>query len=443
MRASAAASWPSRVTQDRDSVARLLPRLQQTAFANQAIMTFETNRATRLACAGTRFKASAVEGPNFQFMTTAVQRDLNSPKVKIEALLDVYQTPSLLPGEQIKSDLPVAVEPSQAVFVPPQLSSFAVFEVPWALADGTADVQMLFLAARSSGATNSAVVWISRDGSSFAPAGYAVVAARGVLVDALPAGPSVDAGSYDFSCPLEQVFEDTLSLGADPLSWAAGVQLLLIGSEVVFVQEAAITSIASAQNGSLSGLLRGRAGSVQTSHAPGTEFWVLRLQALEITKNPLLAIGASCEAKAQGITLRGVSDIAEATAVSFSPAGAAFTPPQPTGLRLSSFLTTYNTATDIVFRWNYFARLFPRTGLGFQPFGTQIGTSPPAGEFVVQILDSSMAVLKEDIVGTNAYSMKVADRAAYSLDAAPSWSIRVVHRAGAFSSPPAILTLYP
>ena len=432
------------ITQDRDSVVRLMPRLQQTAFANQAVLTLETNRATRLAMAGTRFKASTVEGPEFQFMVTSVQRDVNSPRNKLEALLDVYQMPSLLPGERAKSDLPNALVPSQAIFEPPQMAAFAAFEMPWALADGTADVEMLFLAARSSGATNSCVVWVSRNGDSFVPSGYAVIAARGVLTDGLPAGPSFDAdGSYAFTCPTTQVFEDTMSLGADPESWAAGVQLMLVGSEVVFLQEASIDSITTQQNGHVSGLIRGRASSRQQAHAPGTEFWVLRLLSIDITKSPLLAIGANCEAKPQGVTLRGLSDVASAEALAFVPSGACFTPPPVVGLRLATFLNTYNPAADLVVRWNYAAKLFPRTGMGFQPLGMQIGVSPPTGEFVVQIRDNNDQLLVEDVVATNQKVLKVADRATYSLDTLPSWSIRVVHRIGSFSSSPVSLTLYP
>jgi hypothetical protein len=434
------------VTQDRDSVSRLMPLLQQGAFANQSLVTFKTNHATRLAASGSRFKASTIEGPEFQFMVTSVQRDPHSTKTDIEALLDVYQPPTL-PENYETSNLQVEMpEVSNAVYTAPQVTHFAAFELPKALHSGGADVEMLFLASRADGSINSCVVWASRDGTTFSAIGFGVVAARGSFKRALTAnGPAVEEVNIPIAAPLTELFGPTVSLGGDPDSWRAGIQILIAGGEVMFVRDVVIESEDEEEGekqGYVSGLIRGRAGTRMKNHAVDSEFWVVHVESITPTSSPNLPLGPGRQAKPQAVTLRGASNIAEVDAIEFNVTGKGFTPEAPHALRLSTYLPGYVPGGgNVTVLWAYSGGLLPKTGLGFQPLGTKIATSPPEGDFLVEVLDKDDVVLHSRSVTSNSVTFTFLDRTNYGVEYEELWKVRVTHRIGAFASSSSVLEI--
>ena len=435
------------ITQDRDSVGRLMPRLQQTAFANQSVLNWSVNHAARLAVAGSIFKSTEVEGPEQSFLITSVKRDINSPKVELETLLNVYQQPPLPENFETSNILPDSPQ-QPGPFEPPQLAALAAFEMPRALHSGGSDVELLFLAARKSGLTHSAMVWASRDGTAFQAAGFGVIAARGFLARALNAsGPSVETVNIPITAPLGELFGPTVSLSGDPLSWRSGAQVMIIGGEVVFVQEAVIESAdeeEGEQQGYISGLIRGRAGTQQKTHPIGTPFWIVLQANLQVVKNTAFAVGLTCQAKGQSIALRGVSNIAEVDALSFPVTGLGFKPEPVVGLRLSTFLPGYVSGSGpITITWAYAGGLFPKTALGFQPLGTKIAVSPPVGDFLVEVLDKDDIVLHTETASTNSVTWTLSQRTTFGIEYEETWKVRVTHRAGAFSSDPTTLDIYP
>ncbi len=434
------------VTQDRDSVSRLMPLLQQGAFANQSLVSFKTNHATRLAASGSRFKASAIEGPEFQFMVTSVQRDPHSTKTDIEALLDVYQPPTL-PENYETTNLRVELpEVSNAVYTAPQVTHFAAFELPKALHSGGADVEMIFLASRADGSINSCVVWASRDGTTFSAIGFGVVAARGSFKRALIAnGPTVEEVNIPIAAPLTELFGPTVSLGGDPDSWRAGIQVLIAGGEVMFVRDVVIESEDEEEGekqGYVSGLIRGRAGTRMKNHAVDSEFWVVHIDSITPTSSPNLPLGPGRQAKPQAVTLRGASNIAEVDAIEFDVTGKGFTPEAPHALRLSTYLPGYPSGGgSVTVLWAYSGGLLPKTGLGFQPLGIKIATSPPEGDFLVEVLDKDDILLHSRSVTTNSVTFTFLDRTNYGVEYEELWKVRVTHRIGAFASPSSVLEI--
>lgn len=434
------------VTQDRDSVSRLMPLLQQGAFANQSLVTFKTNHATRLAASGSRFKASTIEGPEFQFMVTSVQRDPHSTKTEIEALLDVYQPPTLPENYEtsnLRVDLP---EVSNTTYEAPQMSTFAVFELPKALHSGSADVELLFLGSRADGSINSCVVWASRDGTSFSAIGFAVVAARGVFKRALTAaGPCVEEVNIPIAASLADVFGPAVNLSGDSDSWRAGMQLLIAGGEVMFLRSVAIESEDEEEGekqGYISGLIRGRAGTRMKAHAVDDEFWIVQVESIAPVSTPVLTLGTGRQAKPQAVTLRGASNIAEVDAIEFNITGKGFTPEAPHALRLSTYLPGYPSGGgNVTVLWAYSGGLLPKTGLGFQPLGTKIASSPPEGDFLVEVLDKDDIVLHSRSVTTNSVTFTFVDRTNYGVEYEELWKVRITHRIGAFASSSSVLEI--
>lgn len=433
-------------TQDRDSVARLMPLLQQGAFANQSLVTFKTNHATRLAASGSRFKASTIEGPEFQFMITSVQRDPHTMRTELEALLDVYQPPTL-PENYETSNLRVDTpEVANSIYEAPQLAALAAFEMPKALHTGGSDVEMLFLASRANGSINSCVVWASRDGTTFSAIGFGVIAARGFFVRALPAnGPAIEETNIPISAPLTELFGPTVSLAGDPDSWRAGMQILVAGDEVMFLRDAVIESEEEEEGekqGYISGLIRGRAGTRAREHAIGDEFWIVQVESIAPVANPVLTLGTGRQAKSQAVTLRGLSNIAEVEAIEFDVVGKGFTPEPPHALRLSTFLPGYPSGGgNVTVSWAYAGGLLPKTGMGFQPLGTKIAISPPQGDFLVEVLDKDDVLLHSRSVTTNSVTFTFIDRTGYGVEYEELWKVRVTHRIGAFSSSPSVLEI--
>lgn len=438
---------PIEVTLDRDSVARMLPRRQQEAFANQSAFAWETNHATKLAMAGSVFKATAVEGPEFQFRVSAVQRDINSTKVVLKTLLDIYNPPPLTISESFSSNgvdspsIPSSTSPT------PQLAAAAAFELPMMLHDGSADTQLLVLASRNDGRTNGAVVWGSRDGTSFEVVGYCPIVARGVLARALPGpfGPSVDLDNYPIEVPVGEIYGPVETLATEEDSWRSGRQLMLVEGEVIFLQDTMIEGEEDGlQQGYVGGLIRGRAGTTQVAHAIGTEFWVLQLPNVKPLKSSLFVPGKALTLKVQGLSTRGQAPLAEVAETGpLAITGLGFRPPRPAGLRLSTLATGYSAGVgSIEFRWCYFSKEFPHTGLGFQPLGSTIASSALVGHFLIEILNGA-TVVDSFTLTDNFLDLSLSERNALGLDALASWTLRVSHVQGAYTSLPATLTLTP
>jgi hypothetical protein len=136
------------------------------------------------------------------------------------------------------------------------------------------------------------------------------------------------------------------------------------------------------------------------------------------------------------------SNIAEVDAIEFDVTGKGFTPEAPHALRLSTYLPGYPSGGgSVTVLWAYSGGLLPKTGLGFQPLGTKIATSPPEGDFLVEVLDKDGILLHSRSVTTNSVTFTFLDRTNYGVEYEELWKVRVTHRIGAFASPSSVLEI--
>jgi len=416
---------PIEVTNDRDSINRIAPRRQQEALANLSATQFSMNHIASLACPGQRFTAASTTGDGMQFIITDVQRDINTSMVTLGTVLDCYNPPILIEPPFSARTL---TEPDRTPAE--QLANFEVFELPRALSSG--EIEMLFLASRKTEQTVSAMVWGSRDGEQFSVLGTSPLVISGRLIEEIPAdAPYYDEGTYavDFLDCIDA--NSVLDLSLDEDSWRAGKQIMILGTELIYLQTGGPGS-----PDFITGLIRGRAGTLKQAHPIGTGFWILPASYVITLKSTLFVAGKPLQYKTQAVTKNKQSDLADIEPVNIDVEGRAFTPPPVQAIRQSNLSTSYPVGTaNINLAWSYFSDEFKKTGFGEQPLGAPCGTSPVRGYFLVS------TPTKTYQTSTNSIAIPVADRGA--LDVLPSWAVTVVHVEGSFSSDPQTLTLTP
>lgn len=422
---------PIEVTTDGASAGRLIPRRQQEVLANLQSYTFETNHASQMAFPGVRITAKATEGDGFVFRVVAVKRDVNSSRVVLKALLDCYDPPPLVEDAGF-TDSPVESPRPRTVSEAFDVGISPAIEVPRMLSDGK--IQVLFPAARLADRTTGAIVWASRDGSSYSVQGTVPTAICGVLADPLPAGRCYDESISVDVLPDSVDFDSIEDLTMSPDSWRAGRQLLIIGSEICFLMNSV--------GDTLQGLIRGRLGTIVQSHPAGTPFCVVLAHVAAPLASAMFLPGRTVSYKLQAVEPSKFSSIDDAASQDITIQGLAYKPLAPTALRLANLRPDYSVSDDITIRWCWHSNEFPRTGLGMQTLGAATGTSNPRGHFTFRILDGATVVL-EGLTADPLFPLDAADRGTLGLDALASWVFEVTAVEGSFSSAPVSLTLYP
>lgn len=430
---SRAKKIPIEVTTDYESAARMVPRRQQEALANQSVVSFETNHATQMAVAGNRIKATTTEGAGFVFRISSVKRDLNSPKVILDCLIDNYDPPPTDEENFSFLDEPSTGGLPRSSAAASHLAAFPALETPRMLANGALSV--FFPAGRVSAKTSGAAIWGSRDGSSFSVLGTGNLAILGTLNVDLPAdGPCYDDGTYD-TTPVSVDFDSIEDLSIDEDSWRAGRQLLIIGTEVCFLR--------GASGDALDGLIRGRVGTIQQTHPAGTPFAIVLSHRASTVQSPMFVPGKTVSFKVQALEGSKTSLIDDIEPLDITITGKVYTPFAPSALRLASFRPDYSVSDDITIVWNWHSDRFARTGLGLQTCGAATGMSPPQGHFVFRIYDDSDVLVAEGVLTDPLLSLDTGDRGAFGLDAMPFWTLEVQAVEGSFSSPVTSAVFYP
>lgn len=424
---------PIEITTDYESAARMVPRRQQEALANQSVVTFETNHATQMAVPGNRIKASTTEGGGFLFRISSVKRDLNSPKVVLDCLIDNYDPPPTDEENFSLLDEPSMGGLPRAAAAASQLAFSAALETPRMLASGALSV--FFPAGRLGSRTTGAAVWGSRDGSSFSVLGTVNLAILGTLAVDLPAGsPCYDEGTYDTD-PIGIDFDAIEDLSIDEDAWRAGRQLLIVGKEVCFLR--------GASGDALDGIIRGRVGTIQEAHPAGTPFAIVLAHRAATLQSPMFVPGKTVSFKVQALEGSKTSLIDDIEPLDITIAGKVYTPFAPTAVRQASLRPDYSVSDDITIVWNWHSDRFARTGLGLQTCGAATGISPPQGHFVFRIYDDSDVLVAEGILTEPLLSLDTGDRSAFGLDSMPFWTLEVQAVEGSFTSPETTAVFYP
>jgi len=430
---SRAKKIPIEVTTDYESAARMVPRRQQEALANQSVVSFETNHATQMAVAGNRIKATTTEGAGFVFRITSVKRDLNSPKVILDCLIDNYDPPPTDEENFSFLDEPSTGGLPRSSAAASHLAAFPALETPRMLANGALSV--FFPAGRVSAKTSGAAIWGSRDGSSFSVLGTVNLAIVGTLNVDLPAdGPCYDDGTYD-TTPVSVDFDSIEDLSIDEDSWRAGRQLLIVGKEVCFLR--GVTGDA------LDGLIRGRVGTLQAYHPAGTPFAIVLAHRAETLQSPMFVPGKTVSFKVQALEGSRTSLIDDIEPLDITLAGVAYTPLPVAAIRQASLRPDYSVSDDITIVWNWHSDRFARTGLGMQTCGAATGVSPVQGHFVFRIYDDADVLVAEGILTEPLLSLDTGDRGALGLDSLPFWTLEIQAVEGSFTSTETTAVFYP
>ena len=427
---------PIVVTCDRDSVSRIAPRRGQEALGNLSTLKFLANHEAFSAVPASRFRCSLVD-PGMLFVVVDVKRDDRSGRVEIGALVDTYDAPVASSGDRAALFLDEPARSPRNDGTATSLDDFFALEVPRGLAAGSRRVSMFLCGARMASATASAGFWLSRDGLSFYWHGNGPIVMAGELTDdLLSSGLSVDESSVGFTSNFQEDASTIEDLTLNEASWRAGRQVLLIGSEVIFLRNGLVTVAGEPCEGELSGLIRGRAGTLKQTHAAGTPFLVVLSHRVVPQTSDVFLPGTTLHYKAVAVETRKVESLDAVTEKTVAVQGLAMRPLTPSAVRLPGFASSYSASADpIRIDWCYHSFEFPMTGFGNQPCGAASGLSKPAGHFVVKLyngIDEEPVVV--DTTAEAFYEVSLAVRTTYSLDSGSSWSFSVTHVEGSFSS---------
>lgn len=436
---------PIEVTSDRDSISRIAPRRQQEALGSLSTHRFECNHRTILAVPGSRFSCSVINDPTLVFILTDIKRDVDSPKVVLDALLDTYDPPDGVSGNDGGSmpAAPLGAGGPGTVAAIDDVRDFFAIELPRALSRDRKTIELFVGASRKSTATRYGRIWLSRDGLTFELLENAAWVAQGTLQSELAAtAPAVDAGPVLFDSDYQLDVDAMEDLSLDEAAWRKGRQVLLIGDEIIFLKDGAVTDPGDPCSGELSGLLRGRAGTKPATHAAGATFYVFLAHLALRQTSDMVSVGQELHYKVQAGEIRRVQKLDGLVAKQITPTGRALTPPEPSALRLGAYQTAYDaTGGTIRFDWCYHSPEFPLTGLGTQPCGAACGISKPLGYFIVRVFDPDSIEVIEATTETPYLELDKTTRDAHSLDTGVAWTIEVEHVEGSFTSPTATLSI--
>lgn len=428
---------PIEVCTDYNSASRVALRRQQEVIGDLVALKWDMNHIANCAVPGDVFRAPSVEDPSVTFRVSSVTPDINSTKAEIATIVDSYTQP--VPTEDdYEPELAVQGRQAAASYSDQEaLEDFVAFEMPRELSGS--QIGVLHLAVRSSSRTSGGIVWLSRDGSSYQRAGYAVMAVRATLVNPLgsdrveEAGPlSIANMSLDFSSRVQD-------LTLDVASWRAGKQIAIIGDEICYLKNGEDLGGGS---GELTGLIRGRLGTAVVPHDEDTPVYILLAQSVEALFSSAFVPGTDVSVKIQAYERSRAYDLSLITAQELSVVGKAYTPHDVTALRMAGYRVDYDTADEITILWSYHSEEFPRTGLGQQTFGQVSGLSAPQGYFLIELFDDSDTLIATIKSEEAQLVLSAADRVDYGdLDSLPYWTIQVTQVEGSFSSNPVSLQL--
>lgn len=445
---------PIEVTQDRDSVSRMAPRRSQEALGNLTTVQIQVHHAMFMALPGSRVSLSPLDDVSIRYIISDILRDVNSPKVEIDLLLDAYDPPNESTGQFAQLILDEPPQGSERPIAADALQDFVGIEVPRLLSTNQRYVEMFFAGVRgNTSRTLAARIYMSRDDTTFSKlTDKAPLVAMGFLSEDLGAKTAAydDTGSYGFVADQTNALLASEDLTLYPDQWRAGRQVLLIGDEVIYTRSIDVISASDSTQdvqgtGNIEGLIRGRAGTNQSFHASGTPFYVFLSHKVEPFSSDAFLPGKNLHFKAVPVERSKVGTVDSVNSKQVALTGKALTPIAPSALRMGSFSTGYDTGgiADLNFVWSYHSSEFPRTGLGHQTLGAATGVSDFGGHFIIRILDSEDNELYETTSNSATFAVDTALRASLSLDGLGSWQIGVSHVEGSFTSDETTLTIFP
>lgn len=370
------------------AAAKIANRRSQESLDALAVVQIRMTKQARLLTPGTAFWVDGTYPLLMRVLEVRIHQD--SAEVEIRATVDFYNLDY------------TDFEPAQNWSSPSQTTPVAdvaaiLIEVPAALSQGVMGAVIARVRADSDQAY--ATLHTSPDNTTYQSQTEDFgLRAGGELTEAMAAddpwyiaqGPQFDALGVDIG--------EVEDLSAVTYRWRAGEQLVVIGSEIFFLQK--ITAI-SGTTYRLDGLLRARYNTQRALHSIGDKLVICSIEDLPLLQPSYLAPGANLYVKNQPVANSALS-LASITPLSKLPMyGLGVRPEPPCSLRVTSpriMVPSYRTGEDLTFRWAYFGQEFPTSGAGLQNYGAGVPQSSVIGTFEVEFYTTG-DVLKKTVTG--------------------------------------------
>jgi hypothetical protein len=357
--------------------AKAAKRRSQEEQGAGAALTLEMGRGARLLTAGMKFTMAGV-AQRMICMSNSFTAD--SAKCKVSAVTDFVSSKNsafeATPGAPAEDNIPAAPPAGQGVLeVPPYLSNgLELVAVP---------------IARANTQVHSHDIWISEDDVTYRQILQdSTSQTGGVLTTEIPEGTEVSlpSGLFSFTELGPDITTLVLDLSGDDASWRKGMQLLVMGGEIMFLDGVVFVG----NSWSVGRLLRARLGTKQEGHPIDSTFLIVDPNTMVAFDEPEIFPGNTIYVKAQAHAADSVP-LASTPAISALLHGKGLVPQDPICLRgrgdvASAFSNSYVSGDDLLFRWNYRSAAVPKTGAGMQNAGSAQGFSPAPGEFRIELL---------------------------------------------------------
>ena len=406
--------------------------------------TIHSNRGARVLLPG---EAITAAGFTAVLRVTQVKTDPESGEVEVSVMPDFY-------GAAL-SDFQVSEGNTGSGGIPVESDvGFALIEVPEILTGPNGPQALIIPRIRNNTSALGADLHISSDDTTFVFKGNDGTIMSGGTIDAafdadsemeIDFGPLFTAEGPDIA--------SVLDLSADVAAWRGGRQLVAAinaggEQEIMFLQR--IVNI-SGDTYQMRGLIRARFDTKMRTHSSSTRFFILEdTDGLLVQDSIILTPSVTVHGKSAPTGV-GTIPLAAITSESLLLYGKGARPITPSSIRLDLdsgvvgsgrtrwtdffyFLTAVPGEDDLIIRWAYSTPQLPGTGAGQQGAGTPVVDPLPEGNFVVEVLDGAMVVVRSTTVALPAFTYVEADRIADFTGEPASFTLRVTQLRGGFQS---------
>ena len=379
-----------RTVVDFDSAAVLAERRGQEERAGGATIKIKANHAARTLEPGEPLLCYGIDEI---LRITSVKVAPKSGKVEINCITDFYAAK--------KSDFITNEGGGELIFQAPAEDLAKGFvEIPEFFLGGVKIIYGMILKIRAHNQITGSGIWLKlASDSDYTYIGFtSVLITGGLLLEELPIngpyhviqGPLIDDKGPDIATIIDQT-ETNFRLGR---------QLMVIDQEIMFLDE--ITAVGG--DFRLDGILRGRYGTKQQTHAVGTPVFIFSYDVIRAFTDSLFSVGASLDIILQPSSGAGAVDFSTLTKINHSMIGKGIIPLRVPNLRVVAprhMVEAYMTGEDITFRWSYMSSLSPGTGAGSQGYGNPVGRADIDGQFLLEIRNITDTVTLRQISTTD------------------------------------------
>lgn len=243
--------------------------------------------------------------------------------------------------------------------------------------------------------------------------------------------------------PIGPDISDVIDITIDEETWRDGVQLLIIGKEICFLQSVQPLGDGNYQT---KGIIRARLGTDLEDHPAGTRFTVVTADKVFVTPHPWIKAGKTIYIKSFPQGADGSLNLDEIPSLSHTIERSGNMGAPIINLRADRWdehPNTFAVGQTSHIKWGWFGHPEERTGAGEIGAGEPADIDDPDGYFVLRILDSIDTVVRTvSKLKTPSFdythAMRAADFPFYG--GAPNFfKVRVRHHRGGYSGPETVI----